>query len=209
MYRNGIGRPIASVFFYFAVNAIRPGVNPAGKVPDLTEASFIQKLHRLGAPRSHLADGDNLLVRVEFMHPFLQLGKRNEVPANVRGFILVLVAHIEQKEFLASIQPLLQFFDLDFSNAHCCSPHQESIQRMPFRRTHIIFSPKTQNPPASLWRWVSIRCLLKTCLLALQSPRARRHVCATHTSATTRTGLLGVENDLAIKITSTCRNGKI
>src|SRR5271157_3629380 len=93
--RNGNSHPAASVFSYFAVNAIGPGVNPAGKVPDLSEPGFIQKLHRLGAPRSHLAKGHNLTARIELMHPCGQLRKRNKVPANIGSFVLVLVAHIE------------------------------------------------------------------------------------------------------------------
>jgi hypothetical protein len=101
-------------------------VNPAGKIPGLGEAGLMQKLHSLGTPRSHLAEGYNLAAGIEFAHPIRKLGEWDKVAANIRLFVLVLTAHVEQKEILTGIKPLFQFFNLDFRNAHCFSPHYES-----------------------------------------------------------------------------------
>jgi len=55
--------------------------------------------------------------------------------------------------------------------------------------------PKNTKPTCQsiFWRWASIQVCLKTSLLALESPRARRHVRATTTHATSIRGPQGVE----------------
>jgi hypothetical protein len=49
------------------IHAIRPGMNPSGQIPNLLEASIMEKLNGLGAARSHFADGDDLLMNVQLI----------------------------------------------------------------------------------------------------------------------------------------------
>jgi hypothetical protein len=70
------------------------------------------------------------------------------MPANVGGFELELIAHIEQKEILASIEPLASGLQLEFQERPLSSPLR-SCSANPSGRTRLDFSPKIENPPAS------------------------------------------------------------
>jgi len=73
----------------------------------------------LYAPRSHLAYRNNLLEGIQFIKTFWQLCKRDEVTANVRYLILILIAHVQEKHVVSVIESLFEFFGLDFRYAHC------------------------------------------------------------------------------------------
>jgi len=68
------------------IDAVRPGVNAAGEVPHMTEAGLVQKLHRLGATRPHLAHGNDVLVDIQFIHTARQFGKRDQVTARADAY---------------------------------------------------------------------------------------------------------------------------
>ena len=108
----------------------------------MAEPRILKNLCSLYTPLSHLANGDNLQVCVEFIDPFRQLGERNQLPANVGDLVLVFIPHIEQKKVLAGIQPLFQFFDTDFRNAHRFLPCRIRFGDCPICRTRLNFDPK-------------------------------------------------------------------
>jgi hypothetical protein len=98
---------------------------------------------------------------------------------DVGDLVFVFVAHVEEEQVFALVKTALQVFSLDFRDTHFGgSP----------------FAPKTQNPPASSSSGGgSLKDSIEVSLLALQSPRARRHVPAAHTGQTTRRHLLGAK----------------
>jgi hypothetical protein len=97
-------------------------VDPAAQAPDIVESRPIQELRSLQAPGTHLAQGYDLPLGVQFMEPFGQLGEWYQLAADIRNLVLGLIADIKQEKILTGIQPLLQLFNSDFTNTHCILP---------------------------------------------------------------------------------------
>jgi hypothetical protein len=94
-------------------------VKAAAQVGDLCESLLLKIFDSFDTPRSHLAHGHNLLEGIQFIETLWQLRKRDEVTANVRYLILILIAHIQEKHAISLIESLFEFFGLDFRYAHC------------------------------------------------------------------------------------------
>ena len=58
-------------------------MNSAGQIPNMGEACLMQDLRCFDAPLPHLADRHNILIHIEFIQPLGQLGKRDQLPANI------------------------------------------------------------------------------------------------------------------------------
>ena len=93
-------------------------MNAAAQIPYVIKPGVVQNLHSLGAARPHLADGDDIPVRIEFVQAIAQLGKRDQLPTDIGDFKLGFIADIEQKQILSRIQPPLQLFNAYHGNAH-------------------------------------------------------------------------------------------
>jgi hypothetical protein len=71
------------VFADTVIDPIGPRVNSTRKVPHLIKTCFVKQLHGLGAAWTHLANCDNLLIHIEFIHAARQLGQRNKVSPDI------------------------------------------------------------------------------------------------------------------------------
>ena len=72
------------------------GKDAAREILDL-ETRLLQKLGGLLAAASGFALDDNLPILVQLAHPFLQFTERNQVTTNLRDFVFMRFAHVEQK----------------------------------------------------------------------------------------------------------------
>jgi hypothetical protein len=72
-----------SVLANLAIDAIRPGVDPAAQVADLLESLLPQKLNGLYAARAHFAKGNDLLPNVQLLETLRKLSQGDQMAPNV------------------------------------------------------------------------------------------------------------------------------
>jgi hypothetical protein len=106
------------VFADLAVDFIVPGVDATAEVGDAVEAMLLEVFDGLDAAGAHFADGDDFFALVELVEALGELRQGNEVAADVGDFEFVFVTYVEKEEVVAFVETLLEFFSLDFTNAH-------------------------------------------------------------------------------------------
>jgi len=107
-----------SIFADFMVDLIRPGVDSSAQVRDLAEAVLLEVFDRLDTAGAHLADSDDLFALVQLAQPLRELSQGDQVATDIGYLVFVLVAYIQQEKVVSLIEALLEFFGLNFWNAH-------------------------------------------------------------------------------------------
>src|ERR1700678_145338 len=95
------------VLGYLGINLLAPGLNSASKVLHL-EAGLLQGLRRFLAAATHLAVGHDLPALIQLTYAILQVAQWNEIPADLRDFVFMRFAHIEEEVVLARVALLLE-----------------------------------------------------------------------------------------------------
>ena len=75
-----------------------------------------QKFHRFGGPLSAAAVRDDLARAVELVHAPRQFAERNQVPVDIADLIFVRLAHVQNVDIVAAIEPRLQLRRRNFRN---------------------------------------------------------------------------------------------
>src|SRR5208283_3304305 len=98
-----------SILRHTWIDPVRPRQDPALQVLELTEALGLKELHRLGAAHPALAMNDDLAVGVQRAEALGQLRQGQQGAAgNAANLELGRIAHIENEQGLAAVQPAFQ-----------------------------------------------------------------------------------------------------
>jgi hypothetical protein len=137
-------------------------------------------------------------------------GKRDQAAANIGNIVLGFIAHIEQKEIFAGIQPTLQFFNSDFRNSHCFLPVWNLLGALLDCRVASI-STENRKPTCQFdfWRWVinegpACKLLYPSHFLTPEDAHAQQIAAQQHISA-----VMAVEFLTALKVPHGSEFGKI
>ena len=106
-----------SILWHALIDLICPGSDPALEIPDPGVAGILERFVRLGASATHLAVQNNVLLLTYLRQPVLDLRERNETRTiffKVGYLPLVRFPHINNRQLVSAIQPLLQIRNRDF-----------------------------------------------------------------------------------------------
>src|SRR5438132_5490078 len=108
-------RTSPSVFWHRAIDSVRPGKNAALQINSSCKTFFLQKLLGLEAAHAALAVDDDLAIGVQFLETARQLRQGNQRAARkAANAVLLWVAHVEDKQVLATIQTAFELIDRGF-----------------------------------------------------------------------------------------------
>src|ERR1700722_17853254 len=98
------------------IDFVGPGEDTALQIQNLAEARFAQEIDSFGGALAAAAMRHDLSRRVEFMDAARQFPERNQLSVEIADLVFVRLAHIENEEIVAFIEPRLQFLWRDLWN---------------------------------------------------------------------------------------------
>ena len=101
------------------IHFVRPGENATLQVPYLAEAGLAQELDGFRRALAAAAVRHDFARAVEFADAPRKLAERNQMAAEIADLIFVRLAHVENVEIVAAIEPRFQLARSDFGNVRC------------------------------------------------------------------------------------------
>src|SRR6266849_6030165 len=111
-----VPRPL---FWTLTFNLVRPSQNAALQVPNLAEPGLAQEIDGLCRALTAAAMRDDLARAIELVHAPRQIPQRNQMAAQVTNLVFMRLAHVENENFVATVQSSLQLARGDFGDLRC------------------------------------------------------------------------------------------